>query len=468
MDTFRPAGAAAGPYDVVRSEHVELVRLGRWKEAEECLLAGVDRAFAAPCGVVGPAIGALVYMAGAPQGDSERYPGARDHIPVEFAGVVRAAVLVNHGTGRDEAVAIAARTLDTEGARQGAAFWLSLMTLIYADELDTAADHVDRTLAWPDWAANPRRRDMHAMLAARVDWARGASVAAHDQWMAMLERDHFPMFTGLAVAWAATAKVELGDVAGAEELLRRHGFDGPLAGVQDSPELLAARGTVRYAAGRPATAYQDQLQCGRRLRGQGVDNPAVIGWRTRAARCAAETQRRVLSAALANEEVVAAGRWGTPRALGVAEAEVGLAAERGPDVQHLQRAVELLAGPHTRRELMHVRYHLGMRLSQVKQYVAGDVQLAAAAATARATGHSAFARRAEHARRLWAPGGGFRELTPQARAVAGLARVGYGNKEIARMLYMTIRTVEFHLSNIYRRLDVGGRAGLASLPLPLP
>jgi DNA-binding CsgD family transcriptional regulator len=53
-------------------------------------------------------------------------------------------------------------------------------------------------------------------------------------------------------------------------------------------------------------------------------------------------------------------------------------------------------------------------------------------------------------------------LTPTERRVAELAAEGLTNKEIARTLVVTVGTVEFHLSNVYRKLDVRSRARLAA------
>lgn len=53
-------------------------------------------------------------------------------------------------------------------------------------------------------------------------------------------------------------------------------------------------------------------------------------------------------------------------------------------------------------------------------------------------------------------------LTPQELQIAALVAEGKGNKEVAATLFLSVRTVEFHLSRIYRKLAVPNRAGLAS------
>jgi DNA-binding NarL/FixJ family response regulator len=53
-------------------------------------------------------------------------------------------------------------------------------------------------------------------------------------------------------------------------------------------------------------------------------------------------------------------------------------------------------------------------------------------------------------------------LTRQELKIAELARAGYSNKKIAETLVLTQRTVEFHLSNVYRKLGISGRRELGS------
>ncbi len=57
------------------------------------------------------------------------------------------------------------------------------------------------------------------------------------------------------------------------------------------------------------------------------------------------------------------------------------------------------------------------------------------------------------------PGGrGLAELTAQERAVLDLAARGLDNRGIAAELCLSVRTVERHLQNLYRKLGVGGPA----------
>ncbi len=58
------------------------------------------------------------------------------------------------------------------------------------------------------------------------------------------------------------------------------------------------------------------------------------------------------------------------------------------------------------------------------------------------------------ATRVADPGG---ELTRREREILQLVAEGRSNDQVARHLWVTVQTVKFHLSNIYRKLDVANR-----------
>jgi DNA-binding NarL/FixJ family response regulator len=55
---------------------------------------------------------------------------------------------------------------------------------------------------------------------------------------------------------------------------------------------------------------------------------------------------------------------------------------------------------------------------------------------------------------------GVEALSPSERRVAQLAAEGLSNRDIAQALFVTTKTVEVHLSAVYRKLGITSRAEL--------
>ena len=60
------------------------------------------------------------------------------------------------------------------------------------------------------------------------------------------------------------------------------------------------------------------------------------------------------------------------------------------------------------------------------------------------------------------------ELTPQERQVAALVRQGMSNRDAAAQLFLSPRTVDFHLRNVFQKLGITSRAELAAMQLDSP
>ena len=54
-------------------------------------------------------------------------------------------------------------------------------------------------------------------------------------------------------------------------------------------------------------------------------------------------------------------------------------------------------------------------------------------------------------------------LTPQELVISRLVAEGVSNREAATVLYLSPRTVEYHLHKIFTKLAVGSRTELAHL-----
>ncbi len=52
------------------------------------------------------------------------------------------------------------------------------------------------------------------------------------------------------------------------------------------------------------------------------------------------------------------------------------------------------------------------------------------------------------------------ELTPQETQVARLVSAGLSNKDVAAQLFLSPRTVEYHLRKVFQKLGIASRAEL--------
>jgi DNA-binding CsgD family transcriptional regulator len=53
-------------------------------------------------------------------------------------------------------------------------------------------------------------------------------------------------------------------------------------------------------------------------------------------------------------------------------------------------------------------------------------------------------------------------LTPQEEAVADLIAAGMTNREAATELFLSIKTVQFHLTRVYAKLGISSRTQIAA------
>ena len=157
---------------------------------------------------------------------------------------------------------------------------------------------------------------------------------------------------------------------------------------------------------------------------------------------------------------------GTDWALGVEARSRALLSE-GETAERLYReAIERLARTRIRVELLRARLHYGEWLRRERRRVDAREQLRLAYEAFASMGAEAFAERAR--RELMATGERLRkrpeetrdELTPQEEQIARLARDGLRSAEIAAQLFLSPRTVEWHLRKVFRKLDISSRMGL--------
>jgi DNA-binding CsgD family transcriptional regulator len=271
-------------------------------------------------------------------------------------------------------------------------------------------------------------------------------------------------------AYLAAAQIERGELAAAARTLAGPAPpDADLRHHANALVLLVSRARLHLARASFDAGLADALQLGRLAGALGWQNPAYVPWRSLAAVClAGRGERRGRALALACEEVALARRWGAPRALGAAlQAQAIVQGDHGAEAC-LREALAVLEGSPAKLEHARAAVALGGFLRRRGRRKEARDPLRAGLELARACGAIPLAERAYH--ELRATGASPRKLirtgtdalTASERRVAGLAANGMSNKQIAQQLFVTVKTVESHLAQAYRKLEVSSRAELAT------
>jgi DNA-binding CsgD family transcriptional regulator len=176
--------------------------------------------------------------------------------------------------------------------------------------------------------------------------------------------------------------------------------------------------------------------------------------RTGQAQMAADALGRLAAAASVAQTDWASGIHARSRAL----------LSDGEDAEGSYReAIERLGRTPVRPELARAHLLYGEWLRREGRRADARAQLRTAHDMFAAIGMEAFAERAR--RELAATGETARQrtveardtLTPQEAQIAGLARAGPSNPEIAARLFLSPRTVEYHLRKVFGKLDISSR-----------
>ncbi|MFC5953016.1 AAA family ATPase [Streptomyces pratens] len=344
----------------------------------------------------------------------------------------------------------------------------------WADELDEAEGLVRRALdTLGPFLLHPMH---HVLLDVRVDLAAAradfATVLADPRARQPVTGQSGPGPAG-AHTQAVIALVETGRLEEAARLV--DGFD--LRTAPDSwrtHRFLYARGVLRAAAGDPAAALDDFLECGRRQVAHEAARSVVTPWRIGAAECRLALGRPREALALAEEELRLAEVWHTPRVLGRALRVLGETTGGRRGLQLTGRAVEVLREGPVGTELISALVSHGRRLAASGERSRAREPLREAVERAERLGAVRLRAVAEGllheggARRAGAPRTGPAALTDSERRIAGLAAEGRTNAEIAALLHLARRTVETHLTATYRKLGIRRRTELPTALPPAP
>jgi DNA-binding CsgD family transcriptional regulator len=367
-----------------------------------------------------------------------------------------------------DALCAAARDLLDTGQFSGREY--VALPLIWIEEYELARTLIDSRLEearrCADLRALTATLEVDATLRYRTgDWTGAHAAAAESARLSRESRQHVQLAYSLAtlsIVQAGQGHAEApASAEQAQSLADRHGL------TEIGQYVASARGLAELGEERPEAALEQLKRAERYVAIAGQREPAVHQWTADLADAAVALKRADRAEAIATrlEEVAPTRAW----ARAVAARTRGmLAAERDYD-HHFGEALAWHARTTAPFELARTHLCWGRRLRRDRHRVDARGHLETALDGFEALGARPWSAMA--ARELKATGASLRrvdgdardELTPQEHQIAALVIAGASNKDVAASMYLSPKTVETHLSRIYRKRGVRSRFELIRL-----
>ena len=339
-----------------------------------------------------------------------------------------------------------------------------LYALSLAGEAEEAARALTASIASAQRHGDILSLSLSYAVRGMVRWQCGDLRRAEED-LRMAEFAEWPGLQSERASYLADVLLEQGKTEDAKGVIDRP----PAPGAPGfSVHYLQTRGRVRLETGRPEKALADFLEAGSITESLEIENPAYAPWRSQAALSLHRLERTEESHELAVEELELSRRWGAARTVGISLRALGLVEGGSTGEGLLREAVEVLAPSPARLEHARALVDLGAALrrsnsrKEARELLREGVELAhACGANALVErGNEELAATGAHPRKVLLSGAD--ALTASERRVAVMAAENMSNREIAQALFVTVKTVEVHLSNVYRKLDIHSRRQLSS------
>ncbi|HET9152490.1 MAG TPA: AAA family ATPase [Solirubrobacterales bacterium] len=351
-----------------------------------------------------------------------------------------------------------------------AAASIAVMTLVTADEMEAARHGAERALAIARERGSTTELARGLFLEGLIAWGYGDLPSAEADLRQAIDLARLAGIVPLVLMYTGAlleVLIERDELEVAQKELEALGMaegpapTGPLLGM-----LLMMRVHLRVEQGRFEDAVEDFEALASEVEKTGYGPGPIASVSPWAAHALIALGRQEQAREMADEALAWAEYWGAPS--GISHVLRAVAETRGGDeaVRLLERAVEVVDGSPRRLEHALALLALGTALRRAGRRAEARAPLREAFELARRCGAARTARRASE--ELRATGEtvrrytpiGVESLTPSERRVAELAASGMTNRQIAQSLFVTVKTVEAHLSATYHKLDIRSRREL--------
>ena len=349
----------------------------------------------------------------------------------------------------------------------GYANWVHavVMALRWTDRLDDA----DRLTA--EWIETARRHGWADGFCAaythraNCNRVRGRLREAEADASAALAAAVTPVASVMSRVALVSALLKRGDLDAADAAFGEIGIGEQVPQLRPFVGVLLVRVHLHAARGRHASALADCAEARRRI-GEAQSGALLEDWLVAIESTHAIGDHDAARAQL-DDALEVARWWGTDSAIGsVLRVRGRLQHDCNRGIGDLRAATEHLDRSPRRYEHARALVDLGAALRRAGARADSRDLLRGGYELARDCGADGLA---ETARQELAASGmrirrerlsGIASLTPSERRIADLAAEGASNAEIAQALFVTLKTVEMHLTHVYRKLDITGRSEL--------
>lgn len=273
-------------------------------------------------------------------------------------------------------------------------------------------------------------------------------------------------FRWVAVATMIQCRLLSDDVPGAQITSAMVEVPTAADGILSEP-LREAMALLHMTRRDPCAALTELDPCERlELLWGGGGSPVPVPWRLRRGLAMLMMGHAEEAGGLITEELELAREGGYRRVEGAALHALALIETGDERIELLRSGVEVLRATPAPIERAAAEIDLGSELRRNQQMVEAREHLQRALRRSRNCGAAVLSDRAtrelEMAGASVAPdeAGDDQELTSAEVRVAGMAAEGMTNLEISKAGFISVKTVEFHLTRVYRKLGISGRQDL--------
>jgi class 3 adenylate cyclase/DNA-binding NarL/FixJ family response regulator len=359
--------------------------------------------------------------------------------------------------------AIAGQRIDVLGAR---GLHLAALALTTSGVPDEALALYDRVLQAAYARGDNILASAAALFRAYTQIRRGDLNAAESDIARFSELMQWETARMYGYAYRTELAVERGELDQAEELVRESGLPEEIPADGSLTFFQMARAKLRFEQHRYADAVRELESLRDNLDALGVKDSFLYDWRSYLALALNAAGRREEALALALDAVDRARVWAAPQSIGVALRSLGLIEGGASGAKLLRESVDVLESSQARLEYAHSLVELGAALrrsnkrAESREFLRQGLELAHKLGAAALEEHAQTELAATGARPRRLMLSGVESLTPSERRVAEMAADNMTNKDIAQALFVTPKTVEVHLSSVYRKLEITSRAQL--------